>query len=117
MQCGKLLRIGGSHGCDGAVRGWIILGGVGCKLLKLSRGKLLLGRCDRDAMRVWYLLRLDGPHGGDRRLRGGQLRGCWCDCMHGMPFGILSERHDSSIVHSVRGRLLRDTGQRCDELQ
>ena len=103
LHCGKLLRFVGTDGCDGAVRSRIVLGGVCGELLELSRGELLLGRRDSDTVRVWYLLRLDGPYGDDRRVRSGQLRGRWCDCVHGLLSGILPERDDPSILHSMHG--------------
>ena len=56
------------------MRSWIVLGGVCGELLELSRGKPLLGRRDSDTVWVWYLLRLDGPHGGDWKLHRWPIR-------------------------------------------
>lgn len=83
------------------------------KLRQLSVGDVFQSQRLRDNLQLLKLsrrelLRLYGPHGRDRFLCPGKLRGRWCECVHGLLGGVLPERIYPAILHSMLGRLLHE---------
>ena len=50
-----------------------------------------------------FILRDGGTYSSFGDMCGGQVCCCWCDRVHGLLGWLLPERHEPSIMHSMRG--------------